>query len=177
MGDVVSTEQTTESFDRLKRSIGSSIAKRCPENAARIREHADVRGYRGVDSMTALGNKTNEQCKQKPQCFDMLNRPVAVGDVVWDSIARTFVTHLADTTTPDNAAYEHCVRVPGPGEQVPHFDGWQSMCRAMQASGAAFQWINKDGKWDQPNSTGQFGFCDPVTRYRRSQGCKWKGPK
>jgi hypothetical protein len=117
----------------------------------------------------------NEQCKTI--CVDMLNRPVEVGDVVWDALTKTFGTHLADTTTPDNAAYDHFVRVPGPGESVPHFDGWQSMCRAMQASGAAFQWINKDGKWDQPNSTGQFGFCDPVTRYRRSQGCKWKGPK
>lgn len=114
---------------------------------------------------------------QSQQCVDMLNRPVAVGDVLWDAIARTFGTHVADATTPDSAAYDHCVRVPRPGEQVPHFDVWQDMCLAMQAYGAVFERLIIQDEWRTPDSSRRFSFSDRVSNYRRSKSCTWEGPK
>jgi uncharacterized small protein (DUF1192 family) len=164
-----------------------------PQMDALEKRQEDVRGYRGVDSMTALGNKTNEQCRQstprdavipdalgirdvvkaacdrgkeQPQCLDMLGQDVVSSDVLWDTKCKI----LEKRPVLDAGDYEQCVRCPRPGEAPRNFDGWQAMCIAMQKSGAKFQMSHSRRDKD-------LSFIYPVARYVRSPDCTWKGPK
>lgn len=110
----------------------------------------------------------------RPQCVDMLSRDVVAGDVMWDTADRELHPHHADSIF---TQYRHSIRCPRPGEPIPGFEGWRDMCLAMQESGAKFVWLNGAGEWSKPHQTGSFSFSESVTRFRRDEGCTWKGPQ
>ncbi len=131
-----------------------------------------------VDSiLSSLALESKPVAKTATQCVDMLGRDVVDCDVMWGALLPDYADALIRFDLIGATTASTLIRVPRQGEPVPDFPNWREMCLAMQASGAEFEMLSSFNQWAPPGVRGQFEFSNTSYRYRRSESCKWSGPK